>query len=142
MQGRRLLERENTFSVFFEYVRKVRGNFLSEKITNSNWDIFGSNPEDLIVAQLRGDDGKEDHVVSIVEGWIFDSNFPRALPMSRDALDLCCSDGEGITDHFVSIVEARVLKQCNRLRHGIRINGKQQKGAVKRKRKQNSKRKA
>ena len=45
----------------------------------------------LCVLVLRGEDGKGDHAIAITDGWIFDSNFMKALQLTSDNLDLCCS---------------------------------------------------
>lgn len=57
-----------------------------------------------VVTCLRGSDKKEDHTVVIYNRWIIDGNFSHALPLSRTALDACCStDDEPCTfESFVS----------------------------------------
>lgn len=49
----------------------------------------------LCVIGLRGADGKQDHAIGIAGGWIFDANFKRGLVLSKESLDLCCSDDKG-----------------------------------------------
>ena len=63
----------------------------------------------LVVASLRGSDGKEEHCVTIFDKWVFDSNFEYALPLSRESLDICCSS-EDTNDKFVSVAEARLCR--------------------------------
>ena len=45
-----------------------------------------------IVTCIEGSDGKKDHTVTIYKGQIFDGNFRNVLFVSREALDLCCSE--------------------------------------------------
>ena len=45
--------------------------------------------------QLLGEDGGVGHAVTIVGQWIFDATQPRALPLSRESLDECCSSARG-----------------------------------------------
>ena len=37
-------------------------------------------------------DCKEDHVLAIANGWIFESNFDKGLPLNEASLGLCCSE--------------------------------------------------
>ena len=55
---------------------------------------------------LEGSDGKKDHCVAIYNGFIFDSNVPRAMELSQSALDLCCSSDDRRST-FV-----RVVRHC------------------------------
>jgi hypothetical protein len=63
---------------------------------------------------LRSSDGKEDHCVTLLGKWIFDSNFKRALPLCKEALDWCCSSDE-VKDTFEKVVEARMFYNYWRL---------------------------
>ena len=45
--------------------------------------------------QLLGEDGGVGHAVTIVDGWVFDATLAHALPLSRAALDECCSSARG-----------------------------------------------
>ena len=60
----------------------------------SQYDILKSGKNQLVVALLKGSDGKEDHCVTVFDNWVFDSNFDWALPFSKEALDHCCSSEE------------------------------------------------
>ena len=46
----------------------------------------------LIVNCIEGSDGKKDHTFTIYKGQIFNGNFKNVLFVSREALDLCCSE--------------------------------------------------
>ena len=67
---------------------------------------MNNGDQDLVIVTLRGSDGKEDHCVTLYGPYIFDSNFDHALPLTKEALDLCCSSDES-QDTFESFVEAR-----------------------------------
>ena len=57
-----------------------------------NWDMLTSpNDYRMCVVGVKSDDGKTDHAICVAKGWIFDSNFEKALPLTRKSLDLCCS---------------------------------------------------
>ena len=45
---------------------------------------------DFIICQLAGRDYDRNHTVVITNQWIFDSNFPIALPLKKENLDKCC----------------------------------------------------
>ena len=72
----------------------------------SSYKILDPVDNQLVVALLKGSDGKEQHSVTIYDRWVFDSNFDYALPLSKEALDLCCS-AEDTHDQLVSVIEAR-----------------------------------
>jgi hypothetical protein len=65
-------------------------------------DILQSATENIMIVSLHGYDGKVDHAVTIVNGWIFDSNFDRALCFNKANLDLCCSSDD-IRCEFIEI---------------------------------------
>jgi hypothetical protein len=46
------------------------------------------------VVQLRATDGGIQHVITVVDGMIFDSNCERALQLAKDQLDWCCSSDD------------------------------------------------
>ena len=61
----------------------------------------------MVVALLRGSNYSENHCVIIYGQWIFDSNLPKALPLSKENLDLCVSsDGEQVL--FEKVKEAYI----------------------------------
>jgi hypothetical protein len=57
---------------------------------------------------LQGSDGKCDHAVAICSRWIFYSNFDKAMELTKEALDLCCSSNE-IKATFVKVVWGRIF---------------------------------
>ena len=82
-------------------------HFRYVKLKASSYNILDPVDNQLVVASLRGSDGKEEHCVTIFDKWVFDSNFEYALPLCRESLDLCCSSEE-TNDQFVSVGEARL----------------------------------
>ena len=77
---------------------------LNFKILKVNdWNILKNEENNLIVVLLQGSDGKEDHCVTILGKWIFDSNLKNAIPLTKESLDLCCSSDDS-NDHFVKVV--------------------------------------
>lgn len=61
-----------------------------------------------VVTCLKGSDQKTDHTVTIYSGWIFDSTFTHALPLSKESLDHCCSEDESRCE-FVDFVNPFVF---------------------------------
>ena len=58
-----------------------------------SWQILEDSKKYIMsLIGLLSDDGKTDHAVAVAGDWIFDSNFPCALPLTQDSLDKCCSD--------------------------------------------------
>ena len=54
------------------------------------------------------EEGKDDHCVTLYGKWLFDSNFDYALPLTKECLDLCCSN-EGTNETFLGFRDARIL---------------------------------
>jgi hypothetical protein len=48
-------------------------------------------PGEFALVVLWAKDGARTHCVGVLENWIFESNAPRALPLSRESLDACCA---------------------------------------------------
>jgi hypothetical protein len=57
----------------------------------------------MCVPGIRSSDGKTDHAICIADGWIFDSNFEKALPLSEESLNLCSSSSEQATNFVTAI---------------------------------------
>ena len=54
-------------------------------------DLFDYREGDqIIMANLRDNDGATNHYVAICDDYIFDSNFVRALPLNEENLRICC----------------------------------------------------
>ena len=105
-KANRIIEKPNTVQVFSDAVVGRSEHLKFTILTPHEWDILGNGERDLVLVSLRGDDGKEDHCVTLYGRYIFDSNFDRALPLTREALDLCCSSDD-TKSTFDSVVEAR-----------------------------------
>ena len=67
------------------------------------------------VCQLEASDGDLSHTVTIVNQWIFDSNFRQALSLTKQNLDKCCSLGNNQT---------KKLSMCKSIPIHISIQGK------------------
>jgi len=103
-----IIEQHDTFKKFLSFLQ-TRSRHMNFKVLKvSKWNILENGDEDLVVAMIRGIDGKEDHCVTILGKLIFDSNFEKALPLCREALDLCCSSDTKKTS-FDSVVAARLF---------------------------------
>jgi hypothetical protein len=67
----------------------------------------------LCVLAVKGMDCKEDHVLAIADGWIFDSNFDKALPLNEASLGLCCSE-DGRETAFARVTRGWLVKRRNK----------------------------
>ena len=68
----------------------------------------------MCLVGLLSNDAKTDHAVAVASNWIFDSNMERALPLSRESLDLCCSDAERKST-WLGVTRVSLLKRNNNL---------------------------
>jgi hypothetical protein len=80
----------------------------------TKWDILQESQKYIMcLVGIQSSDHKTDHAISIAGKWIFDSNFERALPLSKESLDLCCSsDSKKCT--FEGITCVSMLKGINK----------------------------
>lgn len=76
--------------------RKLRPAWTVCKIKggaqNLDWQSL-ADPSVVTVVQLRDSAGNIEHCVSIVSGWIFDTNKKHAIKLSKEGLDACCLGG-------------------------------------------------
>ena len=93
--------------LFLQKLLALDGKFRNEIIDVESWDILGVRYDELVIAQLQGNDGKDDHAVTIARRLVFDSNMVHALPLTRETLDICCRSDENETDIFEKVVHAR-----------------------------------
>ena len=105
-----IVEKHNTFHLFSLYMKSKAKQLFMQKLKRTKWNILENGDKDLVIVSIRSRDGKEDHCVTLFGKWIFDSNFPKALPLCMEALDLCCSS-DTIQDKFECVVEARKVPQ-------------------------------
>ena len=98
---------EHKVEAFGIFIKWLRGKHKAVQARQQNpvaFELLNQPNTELILACIRGKDGKEDHCIAIYGGWIFDSNFEQALALSQASLDICCSSDdvasgfEGCTD--------------------------------------------
>jgi hypothetical protein len=76
----------------------------------NKWDVLVHAPTyRMCVIGIQSTDGKTDHAITIVGNWIFDSTFERALPLTRESLDLCSSSADRNTC-FAGVTRGYMLK--------------------------------
>jgi hypothetical protein len=77
-------------------VKKIKDNFDWEKDITRNMFVFGV---------LKDNQNSQQHAITIFRNWIFDSNEPFALPLSKTNLDICMwevkEDNTVNDSHFV-----------------------------------------
>ena len=98
-------------------LNKYFKNYYVQRITKiMSWkDIYNSNEcfHSIMICIIKDSSFSRDHMISIANGWIFDSNLPYALPLNEDSLNWCASHGkEGYCfDKFVEHVQVGRKKQ-------------------------------
>ena len=103
MNPQKLVKREKRLFQFMELkANPLHWNYMEE-----------AGKYYMVLAGLLSDDSKTDHAVAIAGNWIFDSNFKFALPLSKESLDLCCSD-ESRSNHFIGFTRICMLKYINK----------------------------
>jgi len=105
LMSKKIMEKHNTISYFIDMLKKHTKPLNFKILKVNDWNIIKNEENNLIVVLLRGSDGKEDHCVTILGKWIFDSNLKNAIPLTKESLDLCCSSDDS-NDHFVKVVQA------------------------------------
>jgi hypothetical protein len=83
---------------------------LSSKKMRKGWDpLLEARNYRLCLLGVQSSDFKTDHAICLVGEWIFDSNFPRALPLTEASLNICCSSASRETT-FVRVIRGFLLK--------------------------------
>ena len=76
-----------------------------------DWNMLIDAPKYLLcILGIRSMDGKTDHCICVVNPWIFDSNFTKALPLTNESLDICASSSERKTS-YAGITRGYLLKE-------------------------------
>jgi hypothetical protein len=79
------------FAGFIQSLEKKHKALNSKKENAATLDLLAVKQDILYLACIQGNDGKEDHCIAVYGDWIFDLNFPKALRLTKESLDLCCS---------------------------------------------------
>ena len=66
------------------------------------FDPLRSTVNFLAIITLKSEDGKTDHAIGLHDNKIWDANMHKALPLTRSALDYCCSS-DAVETRFVSV---------------------------------------
>ena len=88
---------EHKVEAVSEFIKVLRNKYKAlngKKEDIKTYDLLKIEPSELVMACLRGADGMEDHCIAVYDRWIFDSNFSKALTLTKKSLDLCCSSTE------------------------------------------------
>ncbi|HEY9300870.1 MAG TPA: hypothetical protein VIQ31_31800, partial [Phormidium sp.] len=90
--------------LFKEYLLKLSPLLKVKNLKNLTVEMLKTTYFDnAVITCIKGSDGKEDHSISIYNGWIFDGTFSHALPLCRESLDHCCSSDDNKCE-FVDFV--------------------------------------
>ena len=101
--AKRYLNNPYSFRTFVKDVRCKVKLLRTGSTMGKHFDILSDSLSGIYLVQVKGSDGKEDHCVTVSHGWIFDSNFPNALPRTKESFDKCCSSDE-VASEFVSCI--------------------------------------
>jgi hypothetical protein len=74
---------------------KVKGYITT---VMDKFDILQNHSVWPTLCILRGSDNSVNHAITVVDNFIFDSNCPYAMQLTRDNLDWCCCSDEISTD--------------------------------------------
>ena len=59
------------------------------------YDIFNDITTNVTLVQLMDSLGNNNHAISVVGSWIFDSNYEKELVLNRASLDMICASSIG-----------------------------------------------
>jgi hypothetical protein len=109
------------FSCFLQFMERKHKSLKATRIKSTNFDLLERREESIILTCIRGADGKEDHCIAVYQEWIFDSNFPNALPLSTQSLDLCCSSDDKVTlfHSCTEVASFPFLFRCKTIKGGL-----------------------
>ena len=93
----RLENKVRSFGTFLKYLQRKHKALARKQEDPMRFDLLNHYCSRMVLCCLHGEDGMEDHCIALYNNWIFDSNFKKALLLTRKLLDLCCS-----TDDVVS----------------------------------------
>ena len=109
---------QDPFTVFQKLdlrLKKMNLGFLrTRKITSITDYVKDIKDNMIVVASLKDSSGNASHAVTICRGWIFDSNETSALPLCKQALDVCTQSEQeaiecGLKSTFVTFGVGRVF---------------------------------
>ena len=86
-------KRDGNLQAIYQYAQVLLPNWLQctqKRIKKIKWNE-GIQAYDLFLGVLLGSDGHANHAVAIFNGWIFDSNENRAIPLCQEGLNYCVS---------------------------------------------------
>ena len=87
--------------------QKIKYTIKSWTQTNDQFDILKDDNEAVpTICQLQNSQGSIGHVIAVVGEWIFDSTFPRAIPLKKENLDFLCSEDKGRAYEFECVHRA------------------------------------
>jgi hypothetical protein len=79
------------FGLFLSFLQQNHKALDAKKEDPSTFDLLAPQNKCLVMACIRGKDGKEDHCICIYTQWIYDSNFENALVLTNKSIGVCCS---------------------------------------------------
>lgn len=89
--GKKFEFKVGAFGHFLTFLQRKDRALNARRENKILFDLTAPRKDCLVMACIKGKDGKEDHCICIYNHWIFDSNFEKALLLSIDSLNVCCS---------------------------------------------------
>ena len=62
-----------------------------KKKEKGEYEIFNDITTNVTLVQLMDSLGNNNHAISVVDSWIFDSNYEKALVLNMASLDIICA---------------------------------------------------
>ena len=104
-----ILTAGNPWNTFCDLLQKVTKGLEARRQKKSELDL--KTDEGPLISAVKGSDGKDNHVVAIYQGWVFDGNYPNALVQRTESLDMCCdSTFVGVGQRAYRIVQKSSYK--------------------------------
>jgi hypothetical protein len=89
--GKKFEFKVNAFGHFLSFLQRKHRALNARRENKTLFDLLSVPKDCLVMACIKGQDGKEDHCVCVYNEWIFDSNFDKAIVLSDEGLGICCS---------------------------------------------------
>ena len=78
-----ITDRHNTIGVFSKALRDHSTSLQFKQLKISTFNIYGIKQHDLVAVLLHGSNKSEDHCVTTLGQWIFDSNLEKAIQLKE-----------------------------------------------------------
>jgi hypothetical protein len=103
------LKSNNRWEWVLQQLNKTLGFLQTKRFKKGRLNVLEYNDAHPLVLGLCASDGSVDHAVTISDGWIFNAPYQRAVKLTAENLDGCCSTNFS-KSKFVTYDKAYVLE--------------------------------